>query len=593
MTSLTTKILLFFNIIFIVLTLFFSRWIFFYKYEPEYYENYYYHSQWNIPESTRGISDGELYKFVGYRLAWGENPFNINYEVPPFAKLIYGLAARFLGNPYWATLIFYFLSLFVLYQFSLLLFPKKLNLRLLTLLLFTSSPFIATQLTETMLDLPLTLFFLSYLYFFSLFLKTKSVKHIIIAGFFLGLATGSKIGVYTPLITFFALYILFTNKSTLKTYIFYLFSIASGYIFSFITYFIKHPNPIPWIRLHEKPIKFYMGTQGSATFDKLVQLKGVFLNQYQGFWVNASPTTLGDWSPLLPIGTILVLLLLFLSFKQKKLIYLYLSLFSLSILFINSFIPFYPRYLMPLLPIFCLLTVYFFQHKPGIIFFIVILNIPFFYQSVCVNQLNGNIESTARFFNTRNYRELYRNINPSQRQQISEQFFINTLENFYTQIDTRKINYQLTLPTTNYQTTITTGYGIITHNGQFTYHKIHNQWKLDWSWDYLYPGYTPDKQLIITPKDKILKREVLAIPRTLTNWGENLTVLQDLTGIKQQQINERLRFSIPDKYPRWIGDIDNKTIIKEFPFGLEIRKFYPNSTIYFDTDKQNRIYLIK
>lgn len=84
-------------LIFISLTFYYSRQIFFYKYEPEYYENWYYHSQWNIPNSVRGIGDGDLYKFVGYRLAFGENPFNINYEVPPFAKLLYGLAERFLA----------------------------------------------------------------------------------------------------------------------------------------------------------------------------------------------------------------------------------------------------------------------------------------------------------------------------------------------------------------------------------------------------------------------------------------------------------------------------------------------------------------
>ena len=352
MANSTTKIIIFLNIIFVVLTLYFSRWIFFYRYEPEYYENYYYHSQWNIPESTRGIGDGELYKFVGYRLAQGENPFNINYEVPPFAKLIYGLTARFLGNPYWATLAFYFLSLFVLYKFSQLIFPKNLNLQLLTLLLFVSSPFIATQVKETMLDLPLTLLFLSHLYFFTVFLKTKSLNDLIFSGIFLGLATGSKIGIYTPLIILSGFYLLFKNTSPIKTYLFYVVSIISGYIFSFINYFIKHPNPIPWIRLHEKTIRFYIGTHNSFSIDKLTQFKGIFLNQYQGFWKGASLTTLGDWSPLLPIGTILVFALIYLSFKQKKWGYLYLSLFSLSVFFMNCLVPFYPRYLMPLLPIF-------------------------------------------------------------------------------------------------------------------------------------------------------------------------------------------------------------------------------------------------
>ncbi len=106
------KIIKILILIFIFLTLYFSRQIFSYKYDPEYYENYYYHSQWNIPNSVRGIGDGDLYKFVGYKLASGENPFNINYEVPPFAKLLYGISEKYFANPYIVSLFFYFCSFF-------------------------------------------------------------------------------------------------------------------------------------------------------------------------------------------------------------------------------------------------------------------------------------------------------------------------------------------------------------------------------------------------------------------------------------------------------------------------------------------------
>jgi len=124
------KILLFLNIVFITLTLYFSSWVFYYQYEPEYYENYYYHSQWNIPNSVRGIGDGDLYKFVGYQLANGENPFNINYEVPPLVKLLYGITEKYTDNPYSVSILFYFLSIYVLYKFSEIIFNKNKTLTL-------------------------------------------------------------------------------------------------------------------------------------------------------------------------------------------------------------------------------------------------------------------------------------------------------------------------------------------------------------------------------------------------------------------------------------------------------------------------------
>jgi hypothetical protein len=58
---------------------YFNRWIFSFKFEPEYWENYYYTSQWNVPNSKRQISDEGVYRYIGYRLVNGENPFNVDY----------------------------------------------------------------------------------------------------------------------------------------------------------------------------------------------------------------------------------------------------------------------------------------------------------------------------------------------------------------------------------------------------------------------------------------------------------------------------------------------------------------------------------
>jgi hypothetical protein len=589
-------------LIFISLTFYYSRQIFFYKYEPEYYENWYYHSQWNIPNSVRGIGDGDLYKFVGYRLAFGENPFNINYEVPPFAKLLYGLAERFFSNPYIISIIFYLSSFIILHLISKIFFQKNTHTILLTLLLMATSPFISTQVRETMLDLPLMFFFLVHLLFFLKYLQLDNLQKLIFAGIFLGIATGCKIGVYSPLIFLIGLiFILTTKTKKIKKILLYAFSTLGGYGFSFISYFIYHPNPIPWLRLHEKPIRFYIG-QGNSHIDYFNQLKGILINRYQGFWAGAQPGTLGDWSPMLTAGLLLLIVLLITSIKNKNKLTLYLCLFSLSFILINCFIPFFPRYLMPIIPTFCLIITICLQQKPFLIYLLIILNIPFYYTSVIKQPYQGTIESTTRFINTRNYRELYRSISLHQRNLMNEDYFINSYENFLNKIGTRSIESNITsikfdqdIVTGVLNTTYQTRYGPLENKSNIIFQKINNQWKLNWDWNYLFNRYKPEYQINIVPKlNQIAAIEAFMAPRSMSDWGLNLTQIQDITKIPQQTINDRLRFSVPDKYYRWVGNVNIKNFdeTRKIP-GLEFFHYPQKAEISFIDNQNQKIYLFE
>lgn len=595
------KIIKILILIFIFLTLYFSRQIFSYKYDPEYYENYYYHSQWNIPNSVRGIGDGDLYKFVGYKLALGENPFNINYEVPPFAKLLYGISEKYFANPYIVSLFFYFCSFFVLYLTSKYFFKNQYD-KLLVLLLFASSPFISTQVRETMLDLPLMFFFLLHLYYFLGYLKNPNLKQLILSGFFLGIATGCKIGVYTPLIFLIGVFFIFINKNKkIKNFLFYGFSLFAGYCFSFISYFAKHPNPLPWLRLHQKPINFYLG-QAASQIDHFNQIKGMLINRYQGFWAGAELGTLGDWSPMLSIGLIILIIEIIISIKKKDRPLLYLGLFSLSFIVINSFLPFFPRYLMPIIPTFCILIVIYFQQKRFFIYLLILLNLPYYYTSVILQPYQGTLESTTRFIDTRNYRELYRAIRQDERQNLPENFFITTYDNFLDQIGTRKVESKIT-NVQKYKNKIIgqlevsyqTRYGQKNNISQIEFNKINNQWKLNWDWNYLYNNYHPNYPIIVKtkPNSKIITEAVMS-PRLMLDWGLNLTQIQNFTGINQRIINERIRYSVPDKYYRWVGDIGTTKFDKtqKIP-GLEYYE-YPNlAKIYFIDNNQKEIIIFE
>lgn len=551
----------------IIVILYFSRFIFFYKYEPEYYENWYYHSQWSYPQSARGISDGELYKFVGYRLAEGENPFNINYEAPPFGKYLYGLSEKFTGNPYWISLFSYLTSILILFLISKELF-NNLTTRLLVLLLFVTTPFVATQVKETMLDLPLMFLYLAHVFFFLRFLSNNKISELVLAGIFLGLATGTKFGIYTPGVLILEFFILIGRnlKKSAFLYIFYSGTVFTGYIFAFLPYFLHHHNPIPWLRLHEKIFTFYSASQSSI--DYLNQWKSIFLNTYQGWW-QPGKTTLGDWSLILPVGVISSFYILFKSINKKDKNLIYISGITMIFLIINTFIAFWPRYLMPVIPLFILLITYLFRKRILIILLLVIINISFLFNSLNSSNPKGDFEASARFMNTRANRELYRSIDPAQRKDLTEEKFIDTYETFLDKLDTRKVDVKIgELSSENDKATAPviikyqTKYGDLEHVDTFEFLKIRNQWKMRWSWNYIWPDLTPESKIVIEEQDKYTVdkwKSVYIMPRVMFDWNQFLGLLSGATGKSTLEIDKKIKEVVPDKYPRFVGFLDRSS----------------------------------
>lgn len=556
-----------------------SRNIFFYRYEPDYYSSYYYHSQWNYPNSTRGISDGELYKFVGFRLAEGENPFNINFETPPLGKYLYGLSEKYFMNPYWVSILMFIVSIVFLFLLSKELFNDT-RLSILSCLLYITTPFVSSQIKETMLDLPLLFFYLIHIFFFVKFLKKKERKYLICSGIFLGLATGTKPGVYTPFVVLLESVVFFIRRKeeTILDYFWYLGSVIAGYVLAFYCYFIKHPNPIPWIILHQKQLKFYLEPLFAyGNKDYLLVWKNIFSNQYQGWW-KANEHSIGAGSLILPVGAILLLPSIYLSVKKKdsRLIYI----FGMIVTFLLvDHITFESRYLMPIIPLF-ILTIVFFLHKYSIILFLLcLLNFPFLFSFFSANYPEGDIEAVGRFFTTRAYQELYRSTIPSARQGLSEKEFIAFNENFLETLGTRAIDVKLIGFSktsigfqANYLINYETKYGNLTHESQVTFSKIRNQWRQVWNGDLLWPGYRPSSKITVKEGTIALKRleskegsllaergkwkMVYMFPRVMFNWNKSLADLSEVTGDSPGVIDIRIRRVAPDHFVRFVGYLD-------------------------------------
>jgi len=386
-----SKIIIIIAVFFVI---YFSRWTLFYKFDPVYWENFYYESQWNIPNSQRIIPDSGVYRFVGYKLANGENPFNIDYWVPPAGKYIYGLSAKHLNNPYFASITFYIALVFINFSLSSLLFKDKFNTNISTLLLATN-PLIAHQITLTMLDLPQALFIITHIFF--LF-----KKNILLSGIFLGLALGTKIGYFIPVIALLDIFYLYKGKNKFKKILYFSFSVLLGYVLAYFCYFIKHPNPIPWLRLHQKILNFWHGTPlfpspyNFFTYifsNKIFQVLG-----NKKIWMSLS-----GWSIIFPLS--FFTLTLNLIKKQKNQNFKYLITFSTLWIVLLTFIDFWPRYLIPLIPVLILIFVHTLKnHKT---FLIIIILLSFFnLKNYIFPQPTETLNQVKQYLNTNSFKEI-------------------------------------------------------------------------------------------------------------------------------------------------------------------------------------------
>ena len=387
---------------------YYNRWIFVYKFEPEYWENYYYTSQWNVANSKRVISDEGVYRYIGYRLVNGENPFNVDYWVPPMGKYWYGVGAKYLGNPYLISFGFYVLSIGVMWLLSK---------NWLMVYLWTLNPLIVEQIGQTMLDLPMTLFFLIHIYFL---FKNK----LIISAIFLGLMAGTKPAYFVPMIGIVDWWWIYTNskENKIRKMFLYLFWVFAGYVLAYTCYFIAHPNPIPWIRLHEKVINFQKGNGGSH--DVLNIFKTIFLDKYKGFWVGGTTMVVTGWSAILPVGTILLFKSMFLNDKK----YVYLSLIAIGYILMCLTIDFWPRYLVFLIPILILIVGKIFEKKPLILAVILISYLPWLWFNFFPNKTTV-LEQWNKLISNEQYRDAYRLLDKNSRENIGEEKWLEYWKN--------------------------------------------------------------------------------------------------------------------------------------------------------------------
>ncbi len=462
-----------------------------------YLENFYYESQWHTSFSKRTMADNELYQVAGYKILKGEPLFAINPETPPLGKYVYGTSITLLNNPYLGSLAIFILSMFAFWRLSLLVLENWVQASY-ALMLFSLSPLIASQLSQTMLDMPQLLFLLAHYYFFLRWLKHKdhAFKYLFLSGITLGVFSAAKIAILYPVIVGVGLLMAYglSRKHFLHALLVVPLSLIA-YASSYAQFFFSGGSLVEWYASQKWMLNFYLDSEGSNAIGMI--LVAAISGYFKGWW-GEGWQRIREWSILWPLslataGYYLPTVTKGIKHRPQKInpSNQYLLIQMIGILAVFIFIPFWPRYFLLILPL-------------GIIYLVkLISNFNQSYRlallAVLVLQfiayLNPRpdimMNSAASSFLIGNYQELY---NHTVEAHVSRQKFAAALDavDAGTVASSRSAEFSCSrkwLLADTAECSLSLGY--YTNNGlrentmPVTVKKVENQWKLPWDWQYV------------------------------------------------------------------------------------------------------------
>jgi len=350
---------LFLLLVFLNLLFYFfqNRQVYLRKFDAAHFTKLYSQSQYVIgAKSESGIGDDGLYAFAGYYyLIQRGDPSQVNFENPPLGKYLIGLSILLFGN----ELVIYFFYgvalLFITFLTAKLLFKDSFWAGLAVVIL-SFDPFFKNSLRFSMLDLPLTLFFLSGLYFY---LKANGrFRYFFTSSIFFGLSLSSKFfpGL-TVLLAILIIDIFFHDRKNIISYLISLLAIPLVYLLSHLAYFYYHPSLFEFLRYQKWILVWRMGNPRV-----LGNILGtIFLGRYQNWWGEEGRRWIFDseWTPFFPVFFILAFLSLPFLLRKKDKRGLVIFGLSISLLFYLAVGTVgISRYLWPVYPLILVLAIY-------------------------------------------------------------------------------------------------------------------------------------------------------------------------------------------------------------------------------------------
>ncbi len=540
-------------------SIFSFRWIFSYRFDSVYFKDLYDHSQWQIPLSPRTMGDSELYQMSGYSLVTGGSPFGINPEVPPLVKYMYGLAIVWSGNPYLASLFFYLASVGAFAGLSWFVLNKNLKLTFLAALFYLVNPLFSAQIGQIALDLPQMCFLFFHCVFLFLAIQPHSKKFssefslFFVSGLFLGAFTASKIGFFLPIILLADMWILWKSKR-LPWFALILGMIGITYAGTYFSYFLQRHTPIEWLKAQKWMIQFYRSS-------KVVYMKGmIFPSLLVGYFTHwtAGLTYIKEWNISWPISLVTLFTAaagmmrsMFLAVQRKTFFHRstnvsqhlfaqYVFVLTVGLIFLNAMIPFWPRYLMLVVPFLLLLLVQQIgKYTKFLILILLIVTAEFIWYSFPQPQEIVSLSMSA--WENLSYPEVYNFTSSSTQSTVSRSEFIHELQTVQIALHDPKITILLpeipsVLPWQNsidvpIKVMYTTALGKIDVPSSLHLVRERNQWRIDWQWQSVLPQLEPHDQVqmikVIPEHGNLVTKDGTIIPFSQPKPALFISVIPD------------------------------------------------------------------
>lgn len=221
-----------------------------------------YHLSQDIPVEVPGkrvfLSDSEIHLSAGYLYATEAEPTQFNFQHPPLAKYLYGLAIVATGKPQLIQLSFGAGVLIATYALALLA-TKQRSVALLATVLLAVDPTLYHVSLEYLLDLPQSFFFLAYL--LSLLTSKKSWLH----GLLLAAILATKFwGGALALLCITHAYVLVIQKMPIKKYMLHLLFASIFFNLAYIETFIAKGGWFNFVFFQLKVLKYWLHHSVSA-----------------------------------------------------------------------------------------------------------------------------------------------------------------------------------------------------------------------------------------------------------------------------------------------------------------------------------------
>jgi len=329
-------------------------------FQKEFLYTLYYNSQWVNPESNYGIGDDGLYQVAGHTLATKHEFFTINPEMPPLAKYIYGYSIQFFGNAETAAMIMYVLALFV---FALLV-RKHLTDQLLqigALIFFITDPLLFEQSYITMFDLPQLLFLLMHVFAMTLMAGGETTKRrqlmlTVSAGLTLGFFISVKIAFLASIIILVDIYTLYQARRLWRLIP---IGILSGlvYISSYLMYFVQGHSFIEFLKNQKWMVHFYLSSNVKPVFG--TAFTTLFAGKTIGWGDQSAWTRVPQWTILWSAYVITFIFgainIMRTAKENTDASYISIVFLATGLLSAYTFLPFFTRYLVLLIPLFIII----------------------------------------------------------------------------------------------------------------------------------------------------------------------------------------------------------------------------------------------